>query len=171
MMVKKLLFVAASAVMAAWLSGGPLLSKSGEGILVLGFDSAVINDIQDRLLRESVMRQLQVAGFPIVPVMEIESIIRNDHKRQIRKLNREEMKGFCDELGAGYACCGSIVPETATADDRIKSGINYICVITVFNSNKKTFSDVKIKIAGEDNLYRFYAVLSKKIVADIAPLL
>lgn len=167
---KRMALAAACAVMACWLSGGPLLSKTEERILVLGFDSTVINDIQDRLLRESVMRELQVSGFPIVPVMEIEALFHGDRKRQIRKLGREEMKGLCEELHAGYACCGSIVPENAAAEG-IRKGMDYICTITLFNSEKKSFSDIKIKLAGEDDLYRFYAALSKWIVADIAPLL
>jgi hypothetical protein len=170
--VKKIALVAASIViLAAWLTGRPLQSRTEDRILVLGFDSTLLNDIQDRLLRETVMRDLQVSGLPIVPVMEIESIFHEDLKQQIRKLNRDDMKRLCGDLRAGYACCGSLVAETVSADERIRDGINYICTVTFFNRGKNSFTSITIKATGEDNLYRFYAALSRNIVADIKKLL
>lgn len=163
---------AATALMLAIiLLGQSLLSKPAEPVLVLGFNTKLLNDIQERLLRESVMRQFHISGYRIVPVMEIESIFHEEQKRQIRKLTRDEIKSLCGELKAGYACCGSIVPETAIVNEEIRSGVKYICAMTLFIREKNKFETITIRIAGEDNLYGFYGALSKKIVGEIRKLL
>jgi hypothetical protein len=153
------------------LPGQSALTKPKEPILVLGFDTKLLNDVQERLLRESVMRQFHVSGYRIVPVMEIESIFHDGRERQVRKLDRVEIQGLCDEMRAGYACCGSMVPETVMVDETIKSGVTYICTITFFTREKNKFENVTIRVAGEDNLYQFYGTLSKKIVEEIGKLL
>ncbi len=153
------------------LLGQSLLSKPAETILVLGFDTRLLNDIQERLLRESVMRQFHVSGYRIVPVMEIESIFHDGRERQIRKLKKDDIKSLCDEMRAGYACIGAMAPEIVTVDEQIRSGINYICTMTFFIRKKNRFEDITIRVAGEDNLYRFYNALSKKIVTEIKKLL
>jgi hypothetical protein len=165
--MKKRTLVAAVVLLMAILPGRPGSSKPAERILVLGFDSKLINNIQDRLLRETVMKELRIAGYPIVPVMEIESIFHNGPERQIRKLSREEIKGLCRDMKAGYACCGSIVPEGGTGSETVKAGSRYVCTVTLYHGGKNNFEDIRLALGGEDNLYRFYAVLSKMIAAEI----
>ncbi|HPC40025.1 MAG TPA: hypothetical protein PLD91_03810 [Spirochaetota bacterium] len=162
---------AAALMAAAVLLGPSLRSKPDEPILVLGFDTKLLNDIQDRLLREAVMKELSLSGYRIVPVMEVESIFHDGRERQVRKLKREEMKSLCEEMKAGYACCGAIVPETAMADEEIRSGVNYLCTITLYIRGKNRFETVTTRAAGEDNLFRFYGALSKKIMAEMKKLL
>ncbi len=163
--------VATALMLAVILLGQSLLSKPVEPVLVLGFDTRLLNDIQERLLRETVMREFHVSGYRIVPVMEIESIFHDGMERQIRKLKRDEIKSLCDEMRAGYACWGSLAPETVTVDERIRSGLSYTCTMTIFIKEKNRFEDVTLRVAGEDDLYRFYGTLSKKIVAEIGKLL
>ena len=162
---------AAALMTAVMLLGPSLQSKPAEPILVLGFDTTLLNDIQDRLLREAVMKDFSQSGYRIVPVMEIESIFHEGRERQVRKLKRDDIKSLCEEMKAGYACCGTMVPETAMKDEEIKSGVNYICSMTLFVMDKNRFETVTIRAAGEDNLFRFYGALSKKIVAEIGKLL
>ncbi|MBP7735075.1 MAG: hypothetical protein KA369_03805 [Spirochaetes bacterium] len=164
---KKYALAAAVLLLMAVLPGRLALSKPAERILVLGFDSTLINNIQDRLLRETIMRELRNAGYPIVPVMEVESIFHEGPERQIRKLSREEIMGLCRDMKAGYACCGSIVPEGGKASDAIKAGNRYACVVTLYNREKNKFEEIRLSIGGEDNLYRFYEALSKMIAAEI----
>ncbi len=142
-------------------------SKPAERILVLGFDSGLINNIQDRLLRETIMKELRVAGYPIVTVMEIESIFHNGPERQIRKLTREEIRSLCREMKAGYACWGAIVPEGKKGAEAIRAGSGYVCTVTLYHGEKNNFEEIRLTIGGEDNLYRFYGSLSKMIAGEI----
>lgn len=162
----------AAVLMAAFVLLGPTLrSKPAEPILVLGFDTKLLNDIQDRMLREAVMKEFSLSGLRIVPVMEIESIFHDGRERQVRRLKRDEIRRLCEEMKAGYACCGAMVPEAAMADEGIRSGVNYLCEMTLFVREKNRFEAVTVRAAGEDNLFRFYGALSKKIVAEIGKLL
>jgi hypothetical protein len=97
--------ISLSLSLLAWTS---LFSKPKERLLVLGFDSRQLNDVQDRLLRETIMRQFLAKGYLIVQVMEIESLFHDSQKRQIRKLKPDDLRSLCDELKAGFACSGSI---------------------------------------------------------------
>jgi hypothetical protein len=162
---------AAALMLMVILLGQSLMSKPKELILVLGFDTKLLNDIQERLLRESVMRQFHVSGYHIVPVMELESVFHDGRERQIRKLTRDEIQSLCDEMRAEYACYGTLVPETEMVDETIKSGVTYICTITFFIRERNRFENITIRVAGEDNLYRFSGALSEKIVKEIGKLL
>ena len=48
-------------------AGGQALSKQAGRVLVLGFESRQLNDVQDRLLRETVLYRLHAGGRAIVP--------------------------------------------------------------------------------------------------------
>lgn len=167
-MKKNRTYLAALAVflMMAAFHDGPAASKTAERILVLGFDTRLLNDIQDRLLRETIMRELQSAGFSIVPVMEIESLFHEDRKRQIRKLSRDEVRNICGDVRSGIALSGAITSEEKAVEQIIK-GKNYICALIVFHRGTNRFEEIRITVPGEDNLYLFYSALSKRIVRGI----
>ncbi len=67
-----------AAALVVFVSVSVSAEKTAMRVLVLGTDSPVISDVQDRVLRESVMRELLAAGMKIVPVMELEREIQLD---------------------------------------------------------------------------------------------
>ncbi|MBN2159461.1 MAG: hypothetical protein JW807_08705 [Spirochaetes bacterium] len=146
--------------------GGSADSKPKERVLVLGFNSVLLNDVQDRLLRETVLREFHTRGFRIVPVMEIESLLFEDQKRQIRRLGRDEIRNICDELRAGLACSGLIVPEDGRVDNEIREGKNYLCTCTWYRRSDNRFSEIKLRVAGGKGLFRFFSSLAKMIVDE-----
>ena len=146
---------------------GYLSAKPKERVLVLGFESKQLNDVQDRLLRETVMRQLLARDYQIVQVMELESMFHDGQKRQIRKLKEDEIRGLCNDLTAGLACTGSIKPEDGKEDSAIVAEKNYICAVRIYRKEKDAFEEFILKIAGEKNLYRFFNFVAEKIVSKI----
>lgn len=144
-----------------------LSAKPKERALVLGFESRQLNDVQDRLLRETLMRQLLARGYPIVQVMEIESLFHDGQKLRIRNLKRDEVRGLCNDLRAGFACSGSIVPEDGKEDNAIEAEKNYICTIRMYRREKDSFEEFELKIAGEKNLYQFFNTVAERIVSKI----
>ena len=78
------------------------LHAQGQGkgkVLVLGFENSSLSDIQDRLLRETVMRDFDQNGYAIVPVMQLEYAMQ-ESRTNIRKISREQLKKLCLEFGA-----------------------------------------------------------------------
>ena len=140
--------------------------RVGGRILVLGFDSPQLNDLQDRLLRETIIRALHDKGHPIVPVMEIESLFYTSSIRQIRRLTPAAVRGLCDELNAGSACYGSINAETGR-DNQIREGKRYICSIVYFRRDENKFYDLRFVAIGQKRLDRFFTSLAGEIVARI----
>ncbi|OHD69152.1 MAG: hypothetical protein A2W19_06080 [Spirochaetes bacterium RBG_16_49_21] len=147
-----------------------LPGKPAERILVLGFDSRLLNDIQDRLVRETVMRSFHDKGYRIVPVMEVESLFHGSRIRQIRKLNRDTVMSICDKLDAGYACYGSLVPALGGRDDRIRQGKSYICTITLFRRDANSFDELKLQTEGAEDLHRYFTSLAEAIVVAVIKL-
>jgi hypothetical protein len=165
--MRKNFFIIAAALALVISTGPSLYPKTGERILVLGFNSRELNDVQEMLLRETIMRHLQAEGFVIVPVMEIESLYKDEQKRLIRKVKRSEVRTLCDETGAGFAFFGTIEPEDGKRYTEIKTGRKYLCTLTLYRKDKNRFQTLKLKVVGEDSLYKFYESLSRTIVSKI----
>lgn len=157
------LLILATAVAVSITGPGAGAAGTKERVVVLGFASRQLNDVQDRLLREAVLRELHGRGYRIVPVMEIESLITEVRRSQIRKLSRVELKSLCAELSAGIACCGSIVPEDGSRDEEIKPGKKYLCTLLVYRKDRDVFQEIKVTAVGEKSLYPLFNALSKSI--------
>ncbi len=82
-------------------------NKPAGKVLVLGFSSRYINDFQDRLLRETVMRGLCEKGYRIVPIMELERFFQ-DYHTGIQNVKNFVMEDLCKQLGASFAVKGYI---------------------------------------------------------------
>jgi hypothetical protein len=152
-------------VSACAAAGGQALSKQGERFLVLGFQSRQLNDVQDRLLRETVLYRLHTGGQAIVPVMEIEAQFQDDTKRRVRSLSRADVRALCKELNAGSACYGSIAPEDAKRKDdpEIMKGINYKCSLMLYRRSDDSFTETTFTVAGRDSLYVFFTDCAAQI--------
>jgi hypothetical protein len=150
----------------AWVDGA--LSKQEERVLVLGFESRQLNDVQDRLLRETILYRLHTRGHAIVPVMEIEALFQDDTKRKIRSLSRADVRALCGELNAGSACYGSIAPENGKKDDvEIMKGKTYIFLLTLYRKSDDSFTEAKLKVAGRDSLYGFFTDCAAQIAEAV----
>lgn len=140
------------------------LAKPKERMLVLGFDCRQLNDIQDRLLRETILKEFLDKGFDIVPVMEIESLFYGSGIRQIRRLKSAVIKGICDDLGAGYACYGTITPENGARDGMIMPGKNYICAVTYYQKEGNRFHELKLTVQGKESLLEYFRAVAAQVV-------
>jgi len=152
-------------VTACLVGEGAELPKQAGRFLVLGFASRQLNDVQDRLLRETVLYRLHTGGRSIVPVMEIEAQFQEDSKRSIRRLSRADVRALCKELNAGCACYGSLAPEDAKKNDdpEIRKGMNYVCTLTLYRRSDDSFTETKFTVAGRDSLYGFFTDCAARI--------
>ncbi len=92
------------------LSGGVLFSQgspSNGKFLVLGFNSDRINETQDMLLRNYLMRAFMKKGYSIVPIMAIEEFVL-EKSFNVRQAHRNDLKRLCAYFHADYALSGSI---------------------------------------------------------------
>ncbi len=94
--------------LALFAGGLDAQEERGRGkLLVLGFASQYINETQDMLLREMVMRDFIRLGYSVVPVMEIEERIQ-EKSIDVRDTGRARLKNLCVEFSAEYAIAGQI---------------------------------------------------------------
>ena len=79
-------------------------------IFLLGIKSPFLNDIESRLLREKILRELQTNSFTIVPIMKFENYFRNKTESQILQNGQNNLKNYCEIFNANFAfaipsCC------------------------------------------------------------------
>ncbi|MCP4135861.1 MAG: hypothetical protein GY754_33140 [bacterium] len=135
-------------------------------ILVLGFSSAQINDIQERLLRETVLREFREKGFPIVPVMELESIFYDEKKKYPGLISTKDLKEYCRDLKADFSLAGSLYPSKGSkSSPGIQAGRTYTCAFLLYSRKSNSFSEIKFESRGKKNLYKYFSNLSKIIVS------
>jgi hypothetical protein len=145
------------------------LSRSAprERFLVLGFSAKQLNDVQDRLLREALMRHLVLKGFRIVPVMDVESVLQGDRRERVRSLTRDEVRGLSRDLEAGYACYGWIESEEGRQDDAFAEGKRYRCSLVMYRRDRDAFEEHSVSFAGRDSFYVLFEELSRALASRI----
>jgi hypothetical protein len=125
-------------------------------ILVLGFKSDYMSDLQDRLLREAILRRLVEKGYRIVPLMEMERYFKSGRKN-IRNINISELKVLCEELGADYAVTGSMA----------KIRRSYVFLVNIYESRMESVNRSRIYISGKESFMDYCISLSEEIVNRI----
>jgi hypothetical protein len=80
--------------------------RSDLRILVLGSARGELSDIEDRILREEVMRQLAKSGRNIVSVMELEKEIQ-ENAFDARQVSASDLKSAAERLNADLIVSGS----------------------------------------------------------------
>jgi hypothetical protein len=147
--VRKILIAIAIAGQAALFV--PLYAQTSPRVLVLGTDSKAMTDIQDRILRETVMRELLSGSVQIVSVMDLERAIQLEGI-DIRKVS-SSVAALADQLGARFSIRGMIS----------SSGSSYMLTVEDNAAGKRYETEIPLK-AGE-SFQSCCPVLAKKIAA------
>ncbi len=90
--------------------GGVLFSQSATlhgKVLILGFNSDQINETQDMLLRNYLMRAFMKKGYSTVPIMALEEFVL-EKSFNVRQTTRNDLKRLCAYFHADFALSGSI---------------------------------------------------------------
>lgn len=127
-------------------------SKDTPGmILVLGLKSVHLDDLQDRLLRESILRGLVERGYRIVPVMEMERYFKS-RGNSIRNIDISKIEELCDAFEAAYAVTGSMVRKRRSYVFSViiyEKAAENVTVSTISISDRERFMDYCIPLSGE----------------------
>jgi hypothetical protein len=91
----------------ASLAAAPL---PADKVLVLGTVRGTFSDIEDRIFREEIMRQISSRGVPIVAIMDLEHEIV-DNNVKIRDLNSGQKKSLAKKMGARWIIFGSFIVD------------------------------------------------------------
>lgn len=135
-------------------------------ILILGFISSSLTDVEDRYLRESIMKKLNKNGKAIVPIMEIESYF-TEEKRDIRKTRTRDLWDLSKKFGASHIVSGRIIPaETLFKTSRFVSGKKFLAEISIYVSKKNLSVKRKIFFEAEGNYHSTLEKMSEIIKSD-----
>ena len=145
-----------AAALVVFVSVSVSAEKTAMRVLVLGTDSPVISDVQDRVLRESVMRELLAAGMKIVPVMELEREIQLDGL-DVRDVPSSKVSSLAERFGARFCVRGSFGGKT-------KAGVYALTVDDAANG-KRYAADIPM-LRGESFQLQCPA-LAKKIAEKV----
>jgi hypothetical protein len=157
-----------TAVILILLVRPPEAASSEKGtVFVIGFSSSLINDVQNRLLRENVLRHFRSRRYSIVPVMEYERVFREKPESYTRTMNRAVLKKYSIHFSADYAVAGSIEQKVpGNRRKKIMPGILYTCRLIIYSRAGDSFVVLKFNINGSSNYFRFFERLSEEIVLN-----
>ena len=159
---------AALAIMLAVMMPGAGAERAAGRILVLGFQSNFLDDIQDRIFREMLIRKFQEKGLPVVQVMELESAIQTDHPPDIRNVDSRIASELCEEFGASFAVCGKINRVKKAK----KAGVDeydYTFEAAMFSMRGQSFSRTIMKGTMAQDMEQFLDGLASDLVERLGP--
>jgi hypothetical protein len=130
----------------------PIEVKVSARVLVLGFKSKIIGNLQDRILRETIMREFLDRGYGIVPIMDIEGLLLLEES-DIRKLTKDNVRKLCVRFASDYAVSGEVR----------KSGGGQYADVAVFRKADNKFIELKIQIARGQDFQKFCGTLARDI--------
>ncbi len=122
-------------------------------ILVLGFGSKLLSDIEDRIVREEVMRGLITRGHPVVPVMALEEYFLN-RAGSIRAMDRAAVAGACRELSARIALSGAVT----RMDGRVR------VALSLYRADTGEMTDTAFTVDGAGEFKDYGPVLIAEIL-------
>ena len=138
-------------------------------VLVLGFSSPVMDEIEERFMREEVLRCLARRKAAFVPVMATEALIRSRQNFKPGSVTVAEMKKMARAAGASLVVAGNVTCSgcgkkgTTGIDPRFTYRCTIICYI--FETGKSISFSLERK--GEKNRYRFLRAFSRDIVTAL----
>ena len=151
--------------------GGSSAKKSvncGTRLLVLGFKSSYLDDVQERIFREMLMRKLNGRGYELVPVMEIESLLLDDTTLAIRNIQAEKISALCAHLKAAYTLNGSIEvvsPFTTLPGQEQKKMCQ--CELLIYDAKNDTAKSLSCSAPFYEQLDDLFNNLSEKITETV----
>jgi hypothetical protein len=155
-MVKRIFLYGFFIIVLAIPMNGVSKDTPGGNILVLGFKSVHLDDLQDRLLREAILRGLIDRGYRIVPVMEMERYFKS-RSNSIRDIDISKLKELCDEFEAAYAVTGSMARKKRS----------YVFSIIIYERAMENVNGSTISISDKEMFMNYCIPLSGEIVDKI----
>ncbi len=135
-------------------------------ILVLGFNSALLTDLEDRLFRETLMRAFREKGYPIVTVMDLEALFQREGVKQVRCLGNTDLKKLMSKCGADYGITGTLAPR-GRGVKKVKSGETYVLYMTMYVKYKDAFVSFTVESPGAAKPGDFYSSMTSKAAAEV----
>ena len=157
------------AIMMLW---GSAFSPAGAGdkikIMVLGFRSPLMDDVQDAYLREALLRLLAQRGFSVVPVMDLEAIRNESTAVSLRNMTDSQIRDYTAQYKAAFTIYGELdVEGKGPGSKGIVAGHAYECTIFVYCAGDNTTIRLRHKIIGRENWYLFYQDLATELASMI----
>ncbi len=136
-------------------------------VLILGFQSSSMNDVQVRLLRDAILKKCHTQGFSIVSLMDIESLNISNMKN-IQSYNQKEIVDYNNKFQATLTVTGEVVDlsfNTKLQHTSIKPHNRYECTISIYDAHTKSFKQKRFIINSGKNLLIFIKRTSDVIVS------
>jgi hypothetical protein len=125
-------------------------SASKNDIIVFGFDSALLNDVQERIFREELMKDLIEIGITPVPVMDIEFLVQ-EQQLKIRTVPVKQVKEITLDHDAVFAVKGSIESSDG----------GYTVTLVIYDTKKDRIFEKKITAKSSQSFASVYKDTAK----------
>ncbi len=160
--------VIAGLILLLLMTPGSASPDAKSRILVLGTRSDMLNDLQDRIFREELLRRFHDKGHAVVPVMEMEVYFRGEGYRRPERINRTELRRYSSLFqDASVVAVEISVRDESGTGTAMEEGKEYRCRVYLYDSADNRFHESEILVTGKETLYRFFTELSKRVTEEI----
>jgi hypothetical protein len=138
-------------------------------LLVLGFRSQVFDQVQERYLREALLRLLIRGGCGAVPVMEMESAMEGKAVNVTRDFSGDSIRETGKRFSADVVVYGYLKPANRRGMEAVSEEGSYECRLCLLDMESGEVKNFTYAVKGEANWHLFYTGLAERMAADIMP--
>jgi hypothetical protein len=138
-------------------------------LLVLGFRSPVFDQVQERYLRESLLRLLIRGGCSAVPVMEMESSMEGKAANVTKDFSGDSLRAAGKRFSAATVVYGYIKPVNRRGMEAVSEEGSYECQLCLMDMESGEVKNFTYAVKGEANWHLFYTGLAERMAVDVMP--
>jgi len=129
---------------------------------IISIKSSFLNEVENRLLKESILREFLKQGSSVVPQIKLDSYIFGTNEKIY---NWKRIHSLYKKLKVKSIVYGRILFKGRKY--RVyKQKANYKCIFFIYKKNMKK-KRIIFYVKGQKNLYLFYQKISKNLVSQI----
>lgn len=134
-------------------------------VVVFGFKTNLIKDIEKRMLRDLIIRKLFNKKYATIPIMQLETYLEGYSEKKRNAFSNKQIKFLAHKIKIDYVITGWLNPNyQSRKNEKIRWKKNYICKIQFYNTKQKAFTQKTFKLKGKKNIYDFFEIVSNEVV-------
>ena len=137
-------------------------------ILVLGLQSPLMDEVQERYLRECLLRRLVKKGCSVITVMEMEEMRGEDLSQRLTALSPEEIREKALKYNAHLVVYGSIGLADRTGTDGMSEKEKYLCDLNVMEVPSAKVKNFRHTVRGQRDWLLFSDEMAGILADDVA---
>ncbi len=133
--------------------------------IIFNFKSNIMNKVQQRLLRDTIVKEIYNSKNGIVPVMQLQVLLQQLPKQY--KITIQQMQGIVKKTAATHFVFGELRNSKVKNIVELTDKQQLIVTIHIIEPAAHKNKTISFTVKGQQSLYELYSVIVSKIVLQI----